>query len=104
MSSKQRVDTSTTCSPETMAVATVTEVRTLPVILETVENSIRPDEFENSEFYIEESLPSSLEWGRDERQVHLLHPKHAIVQSSHVARVDRIIDCLIPDMLLQFYL
>lgn len=49
-----------------MAVSTVTEVRTLPVIPETSPR----DEFVNSEFYIDESLPSSLEWGRD-GQVHL---------------------------------
>lgn len=65
-SQKQKIDTSTTCVPETMAVSTVTEVRTLPVILETVES---PQEFVDSEFYIEESLPSSLDWGRDDRQV-----------------------------------
>lgn len=51
-----------------MAVSTVTEVRTLPVIVEVAE--CIQEEFENSEFYIEESLPSSLEWGRDGRQVY----------------------------------
>lgn len=54
-----------------MAVSTVTEVRKLPVILETAESSPKSDEFENSDLYIEESLPSSLEWGRDERQVYI---------------------------------
>ncbi|KAM3962789.1 LOW QUALITY PROTEIN: autophagy-related 17 [Aphomia sociella] len=49
---KQTMNISTLCVPETAAVSTVTEV----------------DEFENSDFYIEESLPSSLDWGRDERQ------------------------------------
>lgn len=67
-SQKQRVDISTLCVPDTMAVSTVTEVRPLPVIPEADESPKRC-EFENSEFYIEESLPSSLEWGRDERQV-----------------------------------
>lgn len=53
-----------------MAVSTVTEVRTLPVILETLESPKSPkQEFVDSQFYIEESLPSSLEWGRDVRQV-----------------------------------
>ncbi|KOB71770.1 putative rb1-inducible coiled-coil 1, partial [Operophtera brumata] len=60
---KQKVDTSTICVPDTMAVSTVTEVRTLPVIME-VDSPV----FENSDLYIEESLPSSLEWGRSERQ------------------------------------
>ncbi|CAH2104840.1 unnamed protein product [Euphydryas editha] len=58
---KHTMDISTTCVPETMAVSTVTEVRSLPVIPETSPR----DEFVNSEFYIDESLPSSLEWGRD---------------------------------------
>lgn len=71
-SQKQRVDTSTICVPETMAVSTVTEVRKLSVILETAESSPKSDEFENSDLYIEESLPSSLEWGRHERQVYIL--------------------------------
>lgn len=72
---RQRTDTSTTCAPDTMAVSTVTEVRTLPVILETPEGPPKAgEEFENSEFYIEESLPSSLDWGRSERQVHIEPP------------------------------
>ncbi|XP_061378836.1 RB1-inducible coiled-coil protein 1 isoform X3 [Danaus plexippus] len=62
-SEKQKNDISTSCVPHTMAVSTVTEVGTLPVIPESPRV-----EFLNSEFYIEESLPSSLEWGRDERQ------------------------------------
>ncbi|KAH9645205.1 hypothetical protein HF086_005750 [Spodoptera exigua] len=65
---KQKIDMSTICVPETMAVSTVTEVRKLSVILETAESSPKSDEFENSDMYIEESLPSSLEWGRHERQ------------------------------------
>lgn len=69
----KKVDISTICVPETMAVSTVTEVRTLPVILGTAELPQQwADEFDNSDYYIEESLPSSLEWGRDERQVHHL--------------------------------
>lgn len=81
---------STICVPDTAAVATVTEVRTLAVIPEWPEDpddlessegpqcpevSQRPEgrnEFENSEFYIEESLPSSLEWGRDAQVFKLL--------------------------------
>lgn len=68
-SSQKKIDVSTTCVPDTMAVSTVTEVRTLPVIVETLESP--NEEFVDSEFYIEESLPSSLEWGRGERQVHI---------------------------------
>lgn len=77
-SDKQRVDISTTCVPDSTAVATVTEVRTLPAIPEWPETCQKCPghppggsecpggrEFEESEFYIEESLPSSLEWGRD---------------------------------------
>lgn len=72
---KQKVDISTICVPDTMAVSTVTEVGTLPVILETAES---PREFESSDFYIEESLPSSLEWGRDERQVYIYPVRESI--------------------------
>ncbi|VVC90319.1 unnamed protein product [Leptidea sinapis] len=56
-----KVDTWTTCAPETMAVSTVTEVL-------TVKSGNGREEFENYEFYIEESLPTSLELGREIRQ------------------------------------
>lgn len=63
------MDISTICVPESVAVSTVTEVRSLPVILEVDIGSPLCEEGENSDLYIEESLPSSLEWGRAERQV-----------------------------------
>ncbi|XP_060802696.1 RB1-inducible coiled-coil protein 1 isoform X2 [Amyelois transitella] len=49
-----KVDTATCCSPAVAAAATLTEVRV----------SVVPGDFDSSDFYIEESLPSSLEWGR----------------------------------------
>ncbi|XP_053624593.1 RB1-inducible coiled-coil protein 1 isoform X2 [Plodia interpunctella] len=69
----QTVDTSMTCVPVTAAATTLTEVRLTvireelePTTLEStsVEHKTVEHEFEPAQFYIEESLPSSLEWGR----------------------------------------
>ncbi|GBP23114.1 RB1-inducible coiled-coil protein 1 [Eumeta japonica] len=64
----QKIDTSTTCAPDTVAVSTITEVRGINSLAVIPESPLVGEEFENSDYYIEESLPSSLEWGRDGRQ------------------------------------
>ncbi|XP_045518516.1 RB1-inducible coiled-coil protein 1 isoform X3 [Pieris brassicae] len=56
-SGSKKIDISTTCTPDTVAVSTVTEVVT------TSDRDRDRDEFVNSEFYIDESLAASLEWG-----------------------------------------
>lgn len=80
----KKIDISTTCSPDTVAVSTVTEVRNQPTFMETVDTLHRQEEFENSEFYIEESLPSSLEWGRIGRQVQSPSGHHIIIAKTSV--------------------
>ncbi|KAJ2944636.1 hypothetical protein O0L34_g3987 [Tuta absoluta] len=64
-SKKQKMDISTICVPDTSAVSTVTEVP--------------EDEFVDSQFYIDESLPNSLEWGREHK---VLNPVGCIVAAS----------------------
>ncbi|XP_041974163.1 RB1-inducible coiled-coil protein 1 isoform X2 [Aricia agestis] len=88
LSQRQKMDMSTTCAPDTTAVSTVTEVRTLPVIPE------HNHEFVDSQFYIDESLPSSLELGRerqdnmDTHKINIEKLQEFLIKISSICRVN----------------